>query len=291
MCIRKILIILASIMFPTLLYAQKVHTISGTYKYHLPEDVSQDKAKYFAVEQAKIQALTNKYGTLVSEHNTLVQEDINGNSAIDFYSLGSTLVKGEWLEDTKEPKCTISIDQTLNCFVITASVEGKAREIKTAAIDFSAEILRNGTEKRFENYNFKNGDDLYLSFQTPTSGYLAVYLLDAEKTAYCLLPYRGDTDGQVAVKNNHQYIFFSEQHAEEKMIIDEYYLTCERNHEINMIYILFSPKPFIKANDIQGRDNMPRQLDFADFQKWLTKNRIQDPMLQVDIRPVVIEKK
>ena len=60
-----------------------------------------------------------------------------------------------------------------------------------------AKILRNGTEDRFESDNFKSGDDFYLSYQSSTKGYVAVYQIDDSKNAYCLLPYQSSQDGKV----------------------------------------------------------------------------------------------
>jgi hypothetical protein len=182
--------------------------------------------------------------------------------------------------------------------VVTAKVKGKAREILSAGVDFTSKILRNGKEDKFESEDFNNGDDLYLAFQTPAKGYLAVYLVDAENRAYCLLPYRNQTDGIYPVNANQRYLFFSQEEApaEEQPLVDEYALTCERQMEYNYIYVIFSRNQFTKANDaasnkqIDGYAGAPRELSYEDFQKWLGKCMKHDAEMNMKKIPITIKK-
>ena len=48
-----------------------------------------------------------------------------------------------------------------------------------------------------------------------------------------------------------------------------------------MIYIVYSPNVFTKAGDKQSGKNwrdeqMPRQLDYESFMKWLARNQSRD---------------
>ncbi len=162
--------------------------------------------------------------------------------------------------------------------VVSARGNENAREITTAAIHLKAHILRNGTDDKFEIDTFKSGYNLYLSFMSPVSGYLATYLVDADNQAFCLLPYRDQTNGIYPIKANHRYLFFNEQEAtpSERSLVDEYVMTCEHSSEHNQIYIVFSPHPFVKATDNNVENTLPRQLCFEDFNKWLVKYRKMD---------------
>lgn len=176
--------------------------------------------------------------------------------------------------------------------VVTVRVKGKAREIVTAAIDFQVRILRNGTDDKFEDDDFRSGDDLYLSFQSPVSGYLAVYLVDADGQAFCLLPYRNQTDGIYQVNANQRYLFFNTREAPqtERPYVDEYVMTCSRSSEHNQIYVIFSPNQFVKAADNVSDDLLPRELLYNDFQRWLTKCRKRDKDMNLRMVPITIEK-
>ncbi|MGP1447170.1 MAG: hypothetical protein ACTTKO_06545 [Candidatus Limimorpha sp.] len=182
-----------------------------------------------AIDRARVQALADEYGTLVDQRSSTLMKNANGESSINYLTLGESTVKGEWLADIKEPLVIESFEDGF--FMVTAKVCGKAIEIVSAPIDMSVKILKNGTSSRFQDNQFRNGDDMFLSFQSPVSGFLAVYLMDDKGEAYCLLPYAGDTDGKFVVRANKPYVLFSEQHAEKGELCDEYILTCDKEVE------------------------------------------------------------
>ncbi len=74
---------------------------------------------------------------------------------------------------------------------------------------------------------------------------------------------------------------------------DEYQLTCdEEDVEYNRIYIIFSPKEFSKAVDNNGvKENIPRQLSYDEFNKWLVKHRRVDEKMNVVMKVLTIKKK
>lgn len=289
----KSIIVFLMITLPV--FSQKIKTVEGEYMYHAPDNVTIEQAKRTAVERAKIQALATEFGTIVSQSSTTSIANINGESSTNVLTLSDTDVKGQWIEDLGEPRVQVNYEGDM--LVVTAKVKGKAREILSAGVDFTSKILRNGKEDKFESDDFKNGDDLYLAFQTPAKGYLAVYLVDAENRAYCLLPYR-NMDDIYQVNANKRYLFFSQEEApaEEQPLVDEYALTCERQMEYNYIYVIFSRNQFTKANDaasnkqIDGYAGAPRELSYEDFQKWLGKCMKHDAEMNMKKIPITIKK-
>lgn len=289
--LRYILIaMVALVLTSTHVFAQKMKTVEGEYTYHAPENVTLENAKRIALDRAKIQALADAFGTIVSQSNSTRVENSNGKSDVDFLSIGGSEVKGEWIETIDEPKYQIFYEQDM--LVIKVSVKGKAREIVSAGIDIKAKVLRNGTEDKFESDTFNSSDDLYLSFQSPASGYVAVYLIDSDNKAFCLLPYRNQESGQFPVKANQRYVFFSikDAPADLRPYVDEYTMTCSRSSEMNQLYIIFSPKPFTKATDSTTGSTLPRELSFSDFQHWLSKNRTNDREMQVSHTQITINR-
>ena len=286
--LRGLLISILSVV-AVVSYAQKVQRVTAAYTYHAPEYMTLEQAKTTALDRAKIQAIADEFGTIVSQSNSTRIENRNGESAVDFLSIGGSDVRGEWIETIGEPQYEIAYEQGV--LVINVSVKGRIREIVSAAIDISARILRNGIEDRFESEEFRSGDDLYLSFISPVDGYLAVYLVDAEQRAYCLLPYRSQGDGIYKVAANRRYLFFNikEAEAHERQHVDEYTMTCDRSSEQNQIYVVFSPQPFAKAADNATADLLPRELGFEDFHKWLAKCRKHDKQMQTTIKQLIIK--
>ena len=271
-------------------YAQKTKKVHGEYIYHAPENVSIEQARQTALSRAQIQALGDEFGTVVAQHNATLMNNTNGSTHTDFTSLSSSDVKGEWLETIGEPKYEISYEQGM--LVVKCSVTGKARAIVAKQNNYVAKILCNGIEDRNEGGNFKSGDDLYLAYQSATKGYLAVYLIDDNKNAYCLLPYQSSKDGKMEIDANTRYVFFNQKTAQplfNSSDVDEYTMTCDKASETNYIYIISSPNPFIKAID-NAVEGLPRELKYDDFQKWLSKNRTADKDMQVEIKTIVVKK-
>ena len=293
---RKSLLLILFV-FPTILFAQRECKVSGEYTYYAPLNVSPDDAIAVAVEKAKIQALADAFGTLIDMHSSNMIQNANGKSNSSFLSLGESSVKGEWIGDTREPETDVVIEEGF--MKASAKVWGRAREIVSAPIEISAKLLKQ-TNGQHDEDQFHHGDQLYLSFKSPTKGFLAVYQMDGKGETYCLLPYAGDDDGMFSVKANKSYILFSEEHADKGENCDEYNMTCEKGTlEQNLVYIVFSPNKFTKANDEESnkvvdvngdKELLPRFLTYADFQKWLMKCRRADKDMQVIIKPIVISR-
>lgn len=267
-------VLLCSLSFSAL--AQRVEKVTGEYVYYAPENLSLEEAKRTALERAKIQAIADAFGTIISQNNFTTVASRNGESNVDFLSLGSSEVKGEWIETIGKPKYAITYEEGM--LVINVSVSGRIREVVNARVDFTAKVLCNGTDPKFERSDFRSGDDLYLYFRSPVNGYLNVYLLDeVAETVYCLLPYRKSADASVYVEHDVPYLFFSKEKTTGKAAeVDEYVMTCSREVENNMMYIVFSPNIFAKTVLDETGNLLPRQVKLADFQKWLAKCRRKD---------------
>ena len=273
------------------LYAQDPVRICGEYTYHSPDNVPAGTARRIALERARSEALSNKFGIEISVSEVLTAIGENADVS-QFFSVTSTShVKGEWLEDIGEPQFTISYER--DRLIVKVSVCGYAREATASGVALQARLLRNGFDSRFESLEFRDGDEMYLLFQSPVDGFLAVYWIDETRTAYCLLPYSRARTGRVEIEAGTEYIFFSARHAgrTDAAIVDEYVLTGEKDIEHDTMYIIFSPNEFTKASDAPADEEaLPRQLPFDEFQRWLTANRTRDRDMQVDFRTITIRK-
>ena len=271
-------------------FAQRTEKVRAEYIYHAPENVSLEEAKRIALDRAKIQVIADEFGTIVSQSNTTVVSNRNGESSSDFFSLGGSEVKGEWIETIGQPEYDINYEQGM--LVVKAMVSGSIREIVSAQIDLKAEVLCNGTDLKFARTDFKSGDDLYLYFQSPVNGYLAVYLLDeVSQMVFCLLPYKSSSEAVTLIEKDKPYIFFSAKHAGDKgHLVDEYTMTCTNPVERNTIYVVFSPNEFAKANSNNVDELLPQELSFEEFQKWLVKSRNRDKEMDLVRNSITISK-
>ena len=288
--VKKYLCCFICIVFSICCFSQKIKTVDGEYTYVVPENVNLDKAKYIALERLKIQLIEEEFGATVSQSNSTLVKNNNGKSDVDFVSIGGSEVNGEWIETIGTPRYNIYYEN--NMLVVSVKAKGRIREIISTAVDVKSLVLRNGIEDRFESDTFKSGDDLYISFQSPTNGYLVVYLVDTEQRAFCLLPYQNMKEGFFNVEANKRYVLFSTQTAasELKPYVDEYTMTCTHDQEINQLYVIFSTSPFVKAIDDKLEKELPRELSNEDFQKWLAKYRTRDTNMVVKKKTISIRK-
>lgn len=288
--VKKYLCCFICIVFSICCFSQKIKTVDGEYTYVVPENVNLDKAKYIALERLKIQLIEEEFGATVSQSNSTLVKNNNGKSDVDFVSIGGSEVNGEWIETIGTPRYNIYYEN--NMLVVSVKAKGRIREIISTAVDVKSLVLRNGIEDRFESDTFKSGDDLYISFQSPTNGYLVVYLVDTEQRAFCLLPYQNMKEGFFNVEANKRYVLFSAQTAssEIKPYVDEYTMTCTHDQEINQLYVIFSTSPFVKAIDDKLEKELPRELSNEDFQKWLAKYRTRDINMVVKKTTITIRK-
>ena len=282
---RALFLLLITVGIP--LFAQRAKTVSGTYLYVVPENQSYADAKITALKQAQIRILAETFGTVIE----LTSATSISDNEVTTNALSESNVKGEWIETVGEPVFTRLVRG--DNIAIRVEVKGKVREITTATIQFDAKVLCNAPDVRFEKTDFKSGDDLYLYFSNSSDGWLAVYLYDGNDDVYCLLPYSGQNDGIYKVKGGKDYVFFSEDKADDYVNvwdIDEYTLTCTGEKEINRLYVICSPNKFTKALDYRDSDGVPRMLSYADFQSWLSHIRIADKQLGVRSIDITITK-
>lgn len=262
--------------------AQKIAKVSATYTYYAPETMSVEEAKRTALDRAKIQAIADEFGTVVSQSTSTVVTNKNGQSDTQFFSLGGSDVKGEWIETIGEPVYDLKFEN--HFLVVVCSVKGKAREIIQAKIDFIAKPLRNGTTLKYESTEFRDGDDLYLYFKSPVDGFLSVYLLDdMTQTVYAILPYKSESIATTLIEGNKEYVFFSVRNAEkdQRGKVDEYNLRCVSEKEFNTLYIVFSQSQFGKINGFDtNSENAPDCITYKKFKQWLSNAMAKDNNIQ-----------
>lgn len=282
---RVLLILLCAMSLPLFAAKEKLTNVSITYDY-LSNDRNESKAEaeIHAIEKAKRRALEKAFGVDVSSIIVSMDRENFEEGRLfsdeEFFSLGSTVAKGEWIETVTEK--ILSIYHDGDVWHVRVFVEGKAREKSGVPIDLQYAFINNAHDKQNRTTYYDN-DDIFLRFTSPVSGALCVYLIDNEKTAYCLLPYMRSDKGYQDVRANRDYVFFSSDTDKEA---DEYVLTTQTAVEHNVLYVIFSPNKFTKARDRKGARNwrkqqVPRNLPYKDFVEWLAKIQTADKNMQV----------
>ena len=263
-------------------YASDILSVTGESTYYDDGTKSKVECMRLAAEQARIDALAKKFGTIVSQDILQADRITGGKETNDFLSLSSTEVRGEWIADDDKPEYEFSHDVNSN-LVVHCKVRGKAKEISNEAPGCEALVLRNGTDKRNADNIFRDGDDMYLYFRGSVDGFLAVFLEDEGGNVYLLLPYPRDTKTRVPVSKDKEYVFFSREHdkAGEKLgvPVEEMVMTAPDGPEYNRMFVVYSPEYFSRPvmNAGAGLPSMKSE----EFNKWLVKARRNDNKMGV----------
>lgn len=285
---EKLIVLFIVLLAGIHVYAKTV-TVKVEYIYQLPENVTPEEAKSIALQRAQCQAIADEFGTIVSQTSTVRIDTYDSHTTTDFLSIGGSELKGEWLETIGIPEYEFVSDG--GQIALKVKVEGRIRELEGSKVPFDIKILKNGVSDANEADHFCSGDDLYVSFNSPASGYLAIYLIDTENRAYCLLPYQSNDTGMFQTKANHRYLLFHSQYGEgavKSSEIDEFTVDTSLPKERNRILTIFSPNRFFKAADNKTGVDLPRNLNYSDFQDWLSKVKKRDMDMSIAEKCIMI---
>ncbi len=280
------LLTLLCVLFFVPVWAQRVEKVSGEYTYVITEndDITLREAKRKCLELAKASAIREIFGELITSDVIDSNVETNGESTSSYFWENTVaMAKGEWLGDTEKPELDISYNN--GQLVFTAKVEGIAREIIQSKVDLKWEIMKDRNDKKVVTQSFDSGERVYISFRSPSNGFVAVYLIVGDDETSCLLPYPKDADGRFSVKGGRNYLFFDKEKDPEAY---QYRLKTKHRQEDNQFVIIYSPNPFTKCNDITNDKKHPNSLSTHDFQKWLLKCQREDPDMVVNKKWVKI---
>ena len=284
--------------------AQREAKVNDEYVLELSDesDLTFKQAKQRCIELAKAKAIRKEFGEMITsdviESNT---EGAGKSSGTYFWENTVAQARGDWLDDLRQPE--VNVEYADGKLIFTAKVWGLAREIIQARTELQWELLRKGSSDgpkgstvsygrgnnkyyytRFSNGQlpeFTNGERVYLKFRAPSSGYVAVYLIEAADKTSCLLPYPASTDGRVEVVGGRDYLFFDKRLDSSSPF---YNMETNRQSEDNQIVLIYSPHPFNKCNDVSKDALHPTTLNTHDFQKWLLNIQRHDREMVVNKR-------
>lgn len=259
--------------------AQRIESVHGTATLSLSDNdnITLKEAKIKCVEKAKIEAIKKEFGELVWSDFLVSTREVNDEISSTYIEDASSSVKGEWLNDEREPVINIDYDgKNLN---FTAEVWGKAREIVRARTDVKWCVLKDIEGKKIGSEHFDNGERFFIKFKSPNDGYVAIYLITSDKETACLLPYRKDNSGRFKIKGGKEYVFFD---RDEDPNASYYKLRTDQPQEMNQLVMIYSPHPFSKCTDKSVDSRHPNVIEMKDFAKWLLKNQRADKEMMVN---------
>ena len=268
---------------------------SVTYTMAFPDDVSPQRAMSILLEQAQIEAVAQAFGTVVTMSTELTEGNVGGKSYGDFCVKSTSDVRGEWIETIGKPEWTRARNGD-RLTEYTVRIKGRVREWNTETAELDVLLLRNGVDtllNKSRDLIFYSKDDFYLYFRSPQSGFLAIYAtkeLGEGRMAQRLLPYPGQTSEAYTIQADRDYYFFSKEKSWLDRNVVSLKMDCKGDEDVNKVYVIFSPTPFIKAADAANDLTNLNHLALPDFHRWLSNRRRKDPYTQVRSFAITIKK-
>lgn len=295
-------------------------TVEGEGIVELPENRSKAEVKIEALFKAKINAKEKAFGTsdAVGSMNNLTDKS-NGKiteTKFVFSTISNSFVRAEIIEIIDEnyeeiqgkaefSKIIKGVSKTIT--VIKCSIRCKVREIPDGAPNFETYTLNRPEPDRAAT-KFKQNDQFFLYFKSTADGYLIVFIED-DISSQCILPYRNmerKYNVGVPIMAGHGYIFFSNKkefnYFEDINCIDELELTADSGSDHYRVFVLFSRNPIsvpelkpgkekdlLSEEEINKQYQAPLELEFKEFNKWLTKARNLDRELRLKTIDIIVQ--
>ncbi len=276
-----ILIVIWTVIGVTL-QAQLTTNACGEIDYVVLETQTLSEAKQTALTQARLKAIADEFGTLVTQANTTTMHIKDGQTNSNFNSFSENEVRGIWISDTQDP--VVEVTYRNDMMVIHANVCGKVRELKQSSVELQVKPLNKGIESTL----FKNNDRFAVEFKSAASGYVAVFIRDDNNDIVnVMMPYENSDGNAREVKSNKDYIFLCTQ-DQEYPYAEETILTTSKSIENNTLIVVFSQKKFHIS--LSNKGEFVPEVENVKFQKWLHGLRMYDTTVQVEEIVLTIKK-
>ncbi len=281
-------------------FAQKQKRATGEYQLNLSKsEYSENQACDACKALARIEAIEKVFGTVLIQGNTTTIRNTRTGEEVQtdqiFNMIAETYVNGDWIE-TLDESCERFVYE--NEFWVKCKVKGIVQELTGPKVDIAVKPL-DCNENNCETFAFKDGEDFFVFLKSAAPGYVSVYLSDGT-IAQRIFPYRDMPENQlngVKIQADREYILFSKDKdlLDLRSYVDEYELYAENEVDQNRIYVIYSEKPLVKpslskGNAPQAGIEMPMELDFQDFQRWLAENRRYHEGIQVERVDITVSK-
>lgn len=238
-------------------------------------------------ELAKRNLLANAFPTQMSVQTEMEIKNRNEGNNVDTETSikvsSESIVKGEIIKITKkEFKDHLRKENKTKVKYIECIIEAKVRKLENERIAIQT-FTMSDSRILVPKKNFKEGDNLYVYFQSPVSGYLNIFV-EAEEMVQRIFPYSqypSKFENGAEVIADKDYILFSQNHDyfdQPKLLTDELELFLENKElETNKVYVIFSKspitKPVLKPNQkLEGGSYLPPSLSKKAFEAWKFRN-------------------
>lgn len=246
---------------PLFAFAAKTEKVKAEYVYAISADETEKQAAAKALEQARLKAMADCFGTFVASNTVIKAANVDGKSSIDMSTLGTSDIAATWVETTYENTELMLVDSKP---VIKATVAGRAKAIDVTTPQFETAVNRVMSDGSLQpSTDFKHRERFDISFVSPSDGYVAIYATDGINNAFRLLPEASANVAEpVRVERGQQYRFFSNSNPVMTLDPDE-------KSAVLRISVLFSnkKKPFALPVDESSHS------EHGDINGWIVTHQ------------------
>lgn len=284
---RKFLFIVLLCFCSTVFAQNKLVSGCGEYSFVVPDNITREEAKKYAIAKAKDDAFVGAYGENLSSSQVLKTEDKNGIANTTFEEYSELTKDYEWMTDTKEPSLTYEMDPQTGQTRITAKVCGKFRKIGSQT-ELTTSVLCNGIEKEF----FRSGDTVGIRFTTAEDGFLSIFSKEESGNTYCWLPYVNEAGKPRLMKRNKAYSLVCQEDPifPSPQIQGPIILITDQESEDVVVWIVFSTSEYALPTMEYDSTNDIYYIRTEDFERWYYKSRNKNPNFQRLEKRIIIKK-
>ena len=246
----------------------------------LPKNLTMEQLEQSCIEQARLKAIGDAFGYLISETTVDKTQENSAGFNSSFAVLTKTNVQGEWLRNTSEPQ--LNWEPANKTLKLTATVNGVIREFpKTGKAKIEIH-LSNDPKMSNDITLFKDGQDLFASFQSSSKGNLSVFYIDhSSNEVYRLIPSASSNDkNTVEVLSDKVYsLFQTVSPFSENKSIPALSLSLPNGKDIQMdeLVFIYSPADIRKPSLTYNADARMYLMNYNDFEQWKTSSVQANP--------------
>ena len=262
------------------LFAQKEKEVRASYSMELPKNLTMEQLEQSCIEQARLKAIGDAFGYLISETTVDKTQENSAGFNGSFAVLTKTNVQGEWLRNISEP--LLNWEPANKTLKLTATVNGVIREFpKTGKAKIEIH-LSNDPKMSNDITLFKDGQDLFASFQSSSKGNLSVFYVDhSSNEVYRLIPSASSNDkNTVEVLSDKVYQLFQiVSPFSENKSIPALSLSLPNGKDIQMdeLVFIYSPADIRKPSLTYNSDAKMYLMKFTEFEQWKTTSVQTNP--------------
>jgi hypothetical protein len=255
------------------LFAQKEKEVKASYSMELPKNITIEQLEQRCIEQARLKAIGDAFGLVLSETTVDNSQESNAGFNNSFAVLTKTNVQGEWLRDKTEPQ--LNWEPSGKTLKLTVNVHGVVREFpKTGKAKIEIH-LSNDSKMSNDITLFKDGQDLFASFQSSSKGNLSVFYVDhSSNEVYRLIPSATNNDlNTVEVLSDKVYpLFQTVSPFSDNRSIPALSLSIPNGKDLQMdeLVFVYSPKDIRKPSLTYNADARMYLMKYSDFEQWKT---------------------